>query len=171
MAGYGWDEYDTRTGGRQTIHDAGNKIDITTEFVKIPGGTNGGSWGVRIKGQLREDAPEDTKTSVVFYAAMEGASQDNFGDENARYVHIINPHDPLGFDGPVIMRGHTQELGDFQLEVTRGPESNSYPASDHPSAGERPLERTMARSGSVPEEHIWQARRTLNQRTDPNFNC
>lgn len=41
MAGYGWEEYDVRTGGKQVIHDQGNKIDITTEFVKVEGGTNG----------------------------------------------------------------------------------------------------------------------------------
>lgn len=41
MAGYGWEEYDVRTGGRQVIRDRGNKVDITTEFVKVAGGDNG----------------------------------------------------------------------------------------------------------------------------------
>ena len=39
MRGYGWDEYDARLGGKQTIYDEGNGIDITTTFVKIPGGS------------------------------------------------------------------------------------------------------------------------------------
>ena len=43
MAGYGWEEYDVRSGGRQVIRDQGNKIDITTEFVKVEGGTDGRS--------------------------------------------------------------------------------------------------------------------------------
>jgi len=73
MAGYGWEEYDVRTGGKQVIHDRGNHIDLTTEFVKVEGGDSGtgsegperhllkltvglgGNWGVRIKGALRED--------------------------------------------------------------------------------------------------------------------
>ena len=41
MAGYGWEEYDVRTGGKQVIRDRGNKVDITTEFVKVAGGDNG----------------------------------------------------------------------------------------------------------------------------------
>lgn len=45
-----------RSGGRQTIHDPANRIDITTEFIKFPGGEHGGSWGARIKGTPRHDA-------------------------------------------------------------------------------------------------------------------
>ena len=41
MAGYGWEEYDVRTGGKQVIRDKENKVDITTEFVKVGGGDNG----------------------------------------------------------------------------------------------------------------------------------
>jgi mannosyl-oligosaccharide glucosidase len=45
MAGYGWEEYDARTGGRQVVHDAGNQIDITTSFFKD---MESGNWGARI---------------------------------------------------------------------------------------------------------------------------
>jgi Glycosyl hydrolase family 63 N-terminal domain len=41
MAGYGWEEYDVRVGGKQAIYDQGNKIDIQTEFVKVEGGEHG----------------------------------------------------------------------------------------------------------------------------------
>jgi mannosyl-oligosaccharide glucosidase len=41
MAGYGWEEYDVRTGGKQVIYDKHNKVDISTEFVKVEGGYNG----------------------------------------------------------------------------------------------------------------------------------
>jgi mannosyl-oligosaccharide glucosidase len=71
MAGYGWEEYDTRKGGIQTIHDAKNQIDMTTTFVKIPGGAHGGSWAARIKGEPRDDAPADLKTTVIFYLTNE----------------------------------------------------------------------------------------------------
>lgn len=46
MAGYGWEEYDVRTGGKQVIRDQGNHIDITTEFVKVEGGDNGMGSGL-----------------------------------------------------------------------------------------------------------------------------
>lgn len=70
MAGYGWTAYDTRRGGTQTIPDVGNKINITTEFVKISEGSSRGNWGLRVRGTPREGA-NGLKTVVVFYVAME----------------------------------------------------------------------------------------------------
>lgn len=149
MAGYGWDEYDVRAGGRQTIHDAGNDIDITTEFVKIPGGIHGGNWGVRIKGTPRDDAPPDLKSTVIFYATMEGLGS----------LEITNDNDPLGIEGIVTIKGYTTELGDFNIDITKGPESNVHPPPTHPSYDEKPLDRTLVSSFEVPEEAIWQTKR------------
>ena len=148
MAGYGWDEYDVRKGGRQTIHDAGNFIDIHTDFVKIPGGNHGGSWGVRIRGIPRENAPPNLKTIVVFTAGLEGLGS----------VEVANEPDSLGYDETVTLQGSTSQLGDFQLEITQGPETNSHPHSSHPSYEEKPLDRTMVSSAQVPEDGIWQAK-------------
>ena len=36
MASYGWTEYDARLGGKQILSDRGMKIDIETEFIKLP---------------------------------------------------------------------------------------------------------------------------------------
>ena len=153
MAGYGWDEYDTRTGGRQTIHDAGNSIDISTEFVKIPGGTNGGSWGVRIKGTPREDAPERLISTVLFYAGMEG-----FGSLDVR-----NEKDDLGIEGNLAIEGNSNELGDFTLLVSEG-EDNRHPLPSHPSYKDKPLDRSIVTSLQVPEGNMWQAKCTLVHR-------
>ncbi|CAI4216854.1 unnamed protein product [Parascedosporium putredinis] len=35
LAGYGWDEYDIRRGGVETIHDVANQLDLTVSFVKV----------------------------------------------------------------------------------------------------------------------------------------
>lgn len=152
MAGYGWEEYDARQGGRQVIHDTENHIDITTEFVKIPGGKHGGSWGVRVKGKPGADAPSQLFTTVVFYAAMEG-----FGS-----LSIKNEEEELGVEGSVVMEGSTSELGGFTLDVTEGPDSNRHPFSRHPSSAEKPLDRTIVTSLQVPDENIWQAKRMFN---------
>lgn len=48
---YGWIQYDPREGGVQEIKDSENNVKITTEFLKVPGGKNGGSWAARIKGE------------------------------------------------------------------------------------------------------------------------
>jgi len=148
MAGYGWDEYDARQGGHQTIHDAGNQIDITTEFVKIPGGNHGGSWAVRVKGTPREDAPAHLISTVLFYAGMEG-----FGS-----LTVQNEPNDLGIEGTVRMEGSSNGLGDFTLEVTEGPQSNVHPPPTHPSYAEKPMDRSMVTSAQVPEGNIWQAK-------------
>lgn len=149
MAGYGWDEYDVRYGGRQTIHDAGNAVDITTEFVKFPGGQHGGSWGVRIKGTPRDNAPQQLYTTIVFYAGMEG-----FGS-----LSLKNREDELGIVGPVIMEGSTNELGRFTLEITEGPTTNRHPQPSHPSYAAKPLDRTRVLSLTIPEGNLWQTKR------------
>lgn len=148
MAGYGWEEYDARTGGRQTIHDVGNRVDITTEFVKIPSGPNGGNWGARISGKPREDAP-NVRTTVVFAANMEG-----LGD-----LQFENEHDPRGYTGDISFRGQTQDLGLFNLEITKGPPTNRHPFVEHPSAVIQPLDRTIVNSVKVPPENAWQTKR------------
>jgi len=51
LQGYTWTEYDSREGGVQVINDLANNVQITTEFLKIPGGDHGGRWAVRIKGK------------------------------------------------------------------------------------------------------------------------
>ncbi|OTB07737.1 glycoside hydrolase family 63 protein [Hypoxylon sp. CI-4A] len=152
MAGYGWDEYDTRKGGIQHIHDAGNKVDITTEFVKIPGGGHGGSWAARIKGEPRPDGPSDLKTTVLFYVASEG-----FGET----VEIASESDETGFDGDVAFAGKSRALGDFKLVVTKG--NGEHPTSDHPISDQRHLDQTIVQSLVVPEEHLIQAKPLLFQ--------
>ncbi|KAI9813806.1 MAG: Processing alpha glucosidase I [Pycnora praestabilis] len=148
MAGYGWDEYDVRSGGRQTIHDEGNDIDLTTEFIKVPGGNHGGSWGVRIRGTPRDSAPPDLKTTVIFSAGMEGLGS----------LEVANSPDPLGMEGTVSLEGQTSELGDFKIDITEGPNTNAHPRRGHQSYDEKPLDRTMVASFQVPEEALWQTK-------------
>lgn len=152
MRGYGWDEYDVRKGGRQTVHDVGNFIDLTIDFVKIPGGHHGGSWGARVKGVPREDAPANHNTSVVFYASLEGLG--NLQVENA-------VENKLGLKGDVTLKGMTPDLGEFSINITPGPVSNKHPVFDHPSYAEKPLDRTLVASLQSPLEHIWQVKGEL----------
>jgi mannosyl-oligosaccharide glucosidase len=149
MAGYGWDEYDVRSGGQQTIHDAGNLIDITTSFVKIPGGNNGGSWAVRIKGTPRTDASPNLKSTVVFYATLQGLGS----------LEVADEIDPLGYEGDVTLLGNSDGLGEYKLVVTKG--EGSHPAPVHKSYREKPLDRTIVHSQRFPEEVLWQTKPLL----------
>ena len=149
MAGYGWDEYDVRNGGQQTIRDDGNKIDITTSFVKIPGGTNGGSWAVRVKGTPRKDAPEILMSTVVFYASLEGLGS----------LEVENERDILGYEGDVTLKGSSAGLGEYKLLVTQG--KGHKPMKSHVSFEDKPLDRTMVHSFRVPEKDLWQVKPIL----------
>lgn len=149
MAGYGWDEYDIRKGGRETIHDAGNTLDVTIDFIKVPGGSNGGSWGARVKGEPRADAPPDQPTTVVFYAALEAVGS----------LEVGNGADPLGYLGDVTLNGEAPGLGSFKIDVTPGPDSNVHPKPDHPSYDAKPLDRTFAGSFDAPQDVLWQVKR------------
>ena len=150
MAGYGWEEYDIRNGGRQIIHDAGNTLDLTIDFIKSPGGTHGGNWAARIKGAPREDAPQHFMTTLVFYAGMDGLGS----------LEFKNEPDELGLEGPVTLRGQTAELGDFEIGITSGPD-NTPPVRTHASWDTKPLDRTLAASMQVPPEALWQAKNVM----------
>ncbi|CAO2658591.1 Nn.00g063140.m01.CDS01 [Neocucurbitaria sp. VM-36] len=111
MAKYGWTAYDTREGGRQIVEDVGNKINITTEFVKKYEGQSAGNWGLRIRGIPRIDAPADLKTTVVFYVGMEAMescakckleAREQLGAGEDTSVHAVNldmSHPQLGTAG------------------------------------------------------------------------
>lgn len=148
MAGYGWDEYDIREGGRQTIHDAGNSIDLTIDFIKVPGGENGGNWGARVKGVPREDGYDDQPMSLVFYAGLEGEGN----------IEVANDGDDLGFTGDVNLKGSTPGLGDFTVDVTTGPQSNQHPEHDHPTYEDKPLDHTLVASVTMPPGNVWQTK-------------
>jgi mannosyl-oligosaccharide glucosidase len=155
MAGYGWDSYDPRTGGVQTIHDKGNGIDLETSFVTI----SDGAWAARIKGTPREDAElmagtqngvDTIKTALWFNLGLEGlGSLEATGVEDA---------EEYGYQGDVVFEGQTNDLGEFTVTVTE-PESNSHPDPIHPAGQAKPLDRTLVHSLQVPEEALWQVKR------------
>lgn len=150
LDGYGWDEYDVRSGGRQTIHDPANNIDITTEFIKFPGGEHGGSWGARIRGTPREDASPNVRSTVVWYNTLEG-----LGSLEVDGADVEEP----GFKGHVTLKGQTPELGEFDITITEG--KGKHPVTGHPSYDDKPLDRTLVHSGQVPEEALWQTKAVL----------
>lgn len=148
--GYGWDEYDIRTGGVQSIHDEGNGIDITTSFVKIPGGAHGGSWAARIKGELQDGVPPDASTMVFYYISQEGAGDLTVagGDSTA-----------AGFDGDVTFRGSSEALGDYSIVVTEG--EGEHPTTDHSLLRDRTADKTVVNSFEVDSNTAWQGKAIL----------
>lgn len=147
--GYGWDEYDARVGGVQSIHDDGNRIDITTSWVKIPGGAHGGSWAARIKGELQDGAPTTTKTNVFYYFAQEGEGELAAEGEGTEF----------GFEGDVGFKGKSDSLGDYSIVVTKG--KGKHPTSNHDLSKTRRGDTTLVRSSDAAEDIQWQAKAVL----------
>jgi len=68
---YGWTIYDVRKGGTQTVNDTGNSLDLTIDFAKFDDEKGAQNWGLRIRGILPANAPDDRQTTVVFYLGNE----------------------------------------------------------------------------------------------------
>lgn len=131
----------------QSIHDKGNNIDLTTTFVKIPGGSHGGSWAARIKGEVRDGAAKDTKTMLFYYIAQDGEGE--LGVEGEGTQH--------GFEGDVIFNGNSKTLGDYKLVVTKG--TGKFPTSDNKLLKDRHGDKTLVSSPQdVPADHTWQGK-------------
>ena len=160
MAGYGWDTYDARTGGVQTIHDRGNGIDLETSFVKFDEGRQG--WGARIKGTVREDAEpmmgsqngvaEQLKTAVWFSVGVEGLGSIE--------VQGAEAGEDRGFDRNVVFNGQTSDLGEFKLILSEPPDNSQHPFHTHPSYQSKRLDHSLVHSVQVPEEALWQSKGT-----------
>ncbi|RMJ07469.1 hypothetical protein CDV36_012931 [Fusarium kuroshium] len=144
--GYGWDEYDARIGGVQSIHDEGNKIDLTTTFVKIPGGNHGGSWAARIKGELRADAPKNVKTMLFYYIAQDGEGELEAEGEGTEF----------GYDDDVSFKGNSKALGDYKLLVTKG--KGKHPKKGHKMFKDRHGDTTLVMSSDATPEISWQGK-------------
>ncbi|KAG0341939.1 Processing alpha glucosidase I [Podila humilis] len=100
---YGWLKHDGRSFGIQQLKDTALNVELTTEFVKIPGGEHGGSWGARISGKpIRKDEP--MTISTIYYIGLDGDGSlkvENSGESG----------------GPVIIKGNTPDLGDFEFSI------------------------------------------------------
>ncbi len=152
MKGYGWDEFDTRTGGVQSIHDIENGIDLTTSFVKIPGGAHGGSWAARIKGSLNDDAPKDRKTIVMLYLTQEGEGELAAAASDSEFGYA---------EDDVELSGSSGVLGNYKLVVTKG--EGLQPTSDHALSDLRGPGQTVVRSLTYHDDVLWQAKPIIFQ--------
>jgi len=144
----------------QTFHDEANMIDLTTSFVKIPGGANGGSWAARIKGVPRPDAPPNLATMLVYYIAQEGG----MGDLSPKPEGATE----YGFEGDVTFEGLAESLGPYKLVITKG--KGDHPESDHEMARSRHTDKTVVLSAVVPEQVLWKAQQVVFKQLSETVN-
>ncbi|ORX53928.1 glycoside hydrolase [Hesseltinella vesiculosa] len=147
LAGYGYQKHDGRAFAKQHLNDEPSNVEITTEFIKVPGGKEGGDWGVRIHGKpIHSHLP--AMTSVLFYFGLEGEGS----------MDITSRMSSKGLASPVKLEGDTPDLGDFEVEVIDGL------LNDHPRQGlDQDLTKTQWVGLQVPEGNVWRAKEVLHE--------
>lgn len=142
VAGFGWQAYDARTGGTQTIRDIANFVDITTAFVKPSSHEACCQWGLRISGTPRADAPKDLEWLLVFYIGSEARNPD---EDTFLVCEAHNESQSAG------CYGHENQIDNFTLHIQDMVQSNHQRQSNSP----------VVRSDTVPPDGIWQAQSEL----------
>ncbi|KAI9287289.1 glycoside hydrolase [Umbelopsis sp. AD052] len=142
LHGYGYFKHDGRSFAFQKMKDPYTDIELTTEFIKVPGGRYGGEWGVRIKGKpLTEGA--NPVTNLVFYVGLEGDGG----------IDIVSKLKSDGLKSPVKMEGDSPELGDFAIQFAEGA-ANTAPRSGL----QKDLTKTFYWGFQAPEDEIWKTK-------------
>jgi len=134
------------------MHDVGNELDLTTEFVKKHEGQEAGNWALRVRGIPRKHTKKGLRMQVVFYAGMEKkkecvrcemeatAEEKGMGDDvEVEEVGIRIKHPGLGRAGMRIMNSKGQK------RTKRAPVTGKH-------------ESMTVKSVNVTEEEIWQSK-------------
>ena len=107
---YGWQQHDGRHFGEQVIEDEGHIL--TTTFVKRPlVGDRGGDWTARVHVKPKSGVVDPL--SVLFYFLVPDYSRGH-----------LSP--TVQGDQLVSLRGHTKELGEFQVRFIPHTESKVH---------------------------------------------
>ncbi|KAL8991212.1 MAG: hypothetical protein Q9169_007923, partial [Polycauliona sp. 2 TL-2023] len=132
MAGYGWTNYDVRTGGTHVVNDTGNRVDIVTQLSKPTDST----WALRVKSMSRQGADSHQRTTIFFYLGMEefGATLDCVNNSS----------------GDIVCSGKAAGLGNFNIRIP-----------GHRSEHTR-FRNTSVHSLMVASDRIWQAKSILS---------
>ncbi|EKM55733.1 glycoside hydrolase family 63 protein [Phanerochaete carnosa HHB-10118-sp] len=144
---YTWTEYDAREGGVQVIKDSANNVQLTTEFLKIPGGQHGGNWAARIKGEPI-DPHRPLRISTIFYMGLEGVGG----------LEMETDEDENGLEGPVVFTGSTVELDEFTIRVVDGPDNTPVTLGVHAEAFAHRNGKTHFAGYRTPAGQIWKAK-------------
>ncbi|CAO3659074.1 unnamed protein product [Umbelopsis vinacea] len=148
LHGYGYFKHDGRSFAFQKLKDPYTDIELTTEFIKIPGGRFGGEWGVRIKGTPLTEGTNPV-TNLVFYAGLEGEGG----------IDIVSKLKADGLKSPVKLEGDSPELGDFAIQFDEGPGNVS------PRSGlQKDLTKTFYWGIQAPEDEMWKTKEFFLQK-------
>ncbi|CAE7193650.1 unnamed protein product [Rhizoctonia solani] len=150
LGGYTWTEHDMREGGVQVLKDPYNNLELTTEWLKVPGGSHGGSWAARIKGKPL-DPTKISRNSIIFYAGLEGSGG----------IDLETEEQEDGYEGAIGLTGVTPDLGDFSIKVVDGSDNTYITEGAHAEAFTRTAGKTHVVGAVVQPGQVWQAKDIL----------
>ncbi|KAG1883181.1 glycoside hydrolase [Suillus subluteus] len=144
---YTWTHFDPRQGGVQILQDSQNNVEITTELLKVPGGSHGGGWVARIKGTpINPMYP--SRISTIFYLGLEGLGG----------LDMVTDESENGIDGPVEFSGTTPDLGDFTIRIVDAPDNEAVTTGPHSEVFEERLGKTHLAGLRLPPGQLWTAK-------------
>ncbi|KAJ3808205.1 glycoside hydrolase [Lentinula lateritia] len=152
LQSYTWTKYDPREGGVQVIKDARNNVQLTTEFLKVPGGDHGGNWAARIKGGPL-DPLQPSRISTIFYLGMEGLGG----------IDMDTDEEDNGLEGDIKFTGSSPELDDFSIRIVDGPSNTAVTSGPHSEIFKDRIGKSHFMGQPVPAGNIWQAKEFILQ--------
>ncbi|KAG5219940.1 glycoside hydrolase family protein [Salix suchowensis] len=130
LASYTWTEYDPSEGGVQVIKDTRNNVKITTEFLKVAGGDQGGSWAARVKGQPIDPCPNNV-------APSEGPYYEEFQERIGKTHYLgltVPPGDIWKAKASILDQGIPALVASYKQRFqTTFPIPSGYPISNRAS--------------------------------------
>ncbi|KAM3162663.1 Cwh41p [Lachancea thermotolerans] len=138
---YGYELYDPRIGGKETIIDRENNLNLTIHFVKSKDGEN---WAVRVSGSPL-DSSKLSASSLVVYLSQNGPGG-----------RLESEHGKTSTEKRIELKGSAPELGDYEITIEdiSGQHYKRGPALGPDIDGSK----TSHMSLTVPDDQVWKAR-------------
>ncbi|KAG8961017.1 Processing alpha glucosidase I [Tulasnella sp. 419] len=152
LSSYTWTDLDVRQGGIQVLKDPKNNVEITTEFLKVPGGKHGGSWAARIKGRPLKKS-ETSRNSLIFYLGREGLGS----------IDLEDSPSADGLKGTIHLSGMTPDLGEFKIRIEDSPDSQMVTKGQGQAQFARTSDKTQYFAVMLPDKELWRAKEYLTQ--------
>ncbi|KAH7591808.1 Glycosyl hydrolase family 63 C-terminal domain [Nakaseomyces glabratus] len=142
---YGWQTYDPRIGGVETIVDKKNNLNLTVSLAKSKDGAN---WVTRVSGKAMD--PKRKSTGSIFLYL----NQQTTKDDQKSMLHLT----PNELKGKMSFKGVSSELGKYNVDVIdkKGKYYRSR-GKDKPYSKLVDASQTRHVSFRVPEDNYWKA--------------
>ncbi|CDO94668.1 unnamed protein product [Kluyveromyces dobzhanskii CBS 2104] len=142
---YGWVWYDPRIGGKETITDSENNLQLNFTFVKSHSGEN---WAVQVEGDVI-DRSKKAAESIVIYMKQNGKEDSScFLEQDLNHARTHNTLSFKGFSNE--LKGYTVSFANENSEFYK----SSIPPLTHDTNPSIPSIFSM----NVPDDQLWKAK-------------